>query len=148
LGERPYHPFSVRTEDKRVVANERTEVHLGQQDFIGPITLDGESQAIYLTLALDGAAAIDALVLPEAEGKRMLDAFTKQPGPVTPLSPPLLDEPVLRAAEWKRYVVAPKGRYYLVLDNSGAAGRTTPPSGPADGLSARTDVLLLVGERP
>jgi hypothetical protein len=148
LGERPYHPFSVTTEDKRGAANERTEVHLGQQDFIGPIELEGEDQALYLTLSLDGAAAIDALVVPEAEGKRMIDAFTKQPGPITPLSPPLLDEPVTRGALWKRYVNAPKGRYYLVLDNSGAAGRTTPPSGPADGLSARTDVLLLVGERP
>ena len=148
LGERPYHPFTVNTEDKQVIVNERTEVHLAQQDFIGPITLESNDQALYLTLALDGAAAIDALVVPEAEGKRMLEAFTQQPGPVAPAAPQLLDEPVTRAALWKRYVAAPKGRYYLVLDNSGSAGRTTPPNGPADGLSARVDVLVLVGERP
>jgi hypothetical protein len=148
LGERPYHPFTVSSENKLLAVNERTEVHLGQQDFIGPIAVESEAQALYLTLALDGAPALDALVVPEAEGKRMLDTFTKQAGPVAPLGPPLLDEPLTRGAIWKRYVAVPKGRYYVVLDNSAAAGRTTPPSGPADGLSARTDVLVLVGDRP
>lgn len=148
LGERPYHPFTVSTEDKLVAANERTEVHLGQQDYIGPLAVDGDDQALYVTLSLDGAPALDALIVSDAEGKRMLDVFAKQPGAIAPNGPPLLDEPVTRGALWKRYVAVPKGRYYLVLDNSAAAGRTTPPSGPADGLSARTDVLVLVGDRP
>lgn len=147
LGEKPYHPFSVSSEDKKVLVNERTEVHLAQQDFIGPLVVDSDDRALYFTVALDGAPAVDALVVTETDGRRMLDAFTKQAGAVVP-NGPLLDEPVTRGSVWKRYVALPKGRYYLVVDNSAAAGRTTPPSGPADGLSARTDVLVLIGDRP
>jgi hypothetical protein len=148
LGEKPYHPFSVSAENKTTLVNERTEVHLGQQDFIGPLNVDADGQALYFTLRVDGAQAIDALLVTEQVGRTLIDAFTKQPGPVSIPAPVLLDEPVVRESLWKRFVIAPKGRYYLVLDNSGAAGRTTPPSGPADGLSARTDVLALVGDKP
>jgi hypothetical protein len=148
VGARPYHPFTFSTEDKKSLVNERTEVHLGQQDFIGPLAIDEDDQALYLTLSLDGAPAMDALLVPEATGRAMIDTYTTHAGAVAPMSPPLLDEPLTRGALWKRYAITPKGRYYLVLDNSGAAGRTTPPAGPADGLSGRVDVLILVGKRP
>ncbi len=146
-GEKPYHPFTVSSEDKRVLVNERSEVHLGQQDFIGPLSVD-EDQALYLTLALDGAPAIDALLVPEATGRTMIDSFTKNPGPVANAAPLLLNEAVARGSNWKRYLALEKGRYFLVLDNSAALGPSAPPPGPADGLSARTDVLVLVGARP
>ncbi len=148
LGEKPYHPFHVDTEDKQVLVNERTEVHLGQQDYVGPLNVSEDGQALYVTLKLEGAQAIDALVVPESVGKSAIDAFTKQPGPVALSAPVLLNEPVTRGALWKRYVSVPKGRYYLVLDNSAAAGAVTPPAGPADGRSARTDVLVLRGDQP
>jgi hypothetical protein len=148
LGEKPYHPFQVDTEDKQMLVNERTEVHLGQQDYIGPLSVNEDGEALYFTLKLEGSQAIDALLVSEPVGKAAIDAFTKQPGPVALTGPALLNEPVTRGALWKRYVSAPKGRYYLVLDNSAGAGRTTPPAGPADGQSARTDVLVLVGDQP
>ncbi|MGC4092405.1 MAG: hypothetical protein QM756_31920 [Polyangiaceae bacterium] len=148
LGEKPYHPFHVESEDKRTLANERTEVHLGQQDYVGPLNVDSDGQALYFTLNVDGAQAIDALLVAEPIGKSAIDTFTKQAGPVALKGPVLLSEPVARGALWKRYVPVPKGRYYLVLDNSGAAGPTTPAAGPADGQSARTDVLVLLGDQP
>ncbi|MFZ5892226.1 MAG: hypothetical protein ACOY0T_14305 [Myxococcota bacterium] len=148
LGEKPYHPFQVATENKLTLVNERTEVHLGQQDYIGPLNVANDGQALYFTLKLDGAQAIDALLVSEPVGKASIDAFTKQAGPVALSGPVLLNEPVTRGALWKRYVTVPKGRYYLVLDNSAAGGRTMPPAGPADGQSARTDVLALVGDSP
>lgn len=148
LGERPYRPFSVETSDKRVVANERTEVHSGQQDFFGPFQIEEDGQAIYLTLALDGTPAADALVVSEALGRQMLDHLLKSPGTSAPSAPATLDEPFLQGELWKRYAVVPKGKYYVVVDNSGSAGRTTPPPGPADGKSARVDALVMIGDRP
>lgn len=148
LGEKPYHPFHVDTEDKQVLVNERTEVHLGQQDYVGPLDVSEDGQALYLTLKLEGAQAIDAMLVPEPVGKSAIEAFTKQPGPVALSAPVLLNEPVARGTLWKRYVSVPKGRYYLVLDNSPAAGHVAPPVGPADGQSARTDVLVLRGDQP
>jgi hypothetical protein len=148
LGERPHHPFSVTTEDKRVVANERTEVHLGQQDFLGPFEVNDDDEALYLTLALDGAAAVDALVVSESAGRQMIEHVLRQPGSAAPTSPAALDEPLVRGDLWKRFAVVPKGKYYVVIDNSGSAGRTTPPPGPSDGRSARVDALVMIGERP
>jgi len=145
-GERPFRPFSIETE-KRVVVNERTEVHRGQQDYIGPLSVDGGGQALYVTLAVDGTAAIDAQLVPEAAGRSMLDAFSRTAGPAAG-GAGLLDEPVARGALWKRFINVPAGKYFLVLDNSPALGRTTPPAGVADGLSARVDVLILAGDAP
>lgn len=147
LGERPYHPFQVET-DKRVVLNERTEVHRNQQDFIGPIQVQGSDQALYLTIALDGAPGIDVLVLREPTGRAMLEQYLSTPGPAALREPALLDEPALRGQDWKRYVLVPEGRYYVVLDNTSTVGRSSPPAGPADGSSARVDVLILAGDRP
>jgi hypothetical protein len=147
LGERPYHPFAVKTE-KRVVLNERTEVHRGQQDFVGPIQVQGEDQALYLTVAVDGAPGVDVLVLRESTGRLMLEQYLAAPGPAALREPALLDEPAARGQDWKRYVLVPEGRYYVLLDNTAAAGRTSPPAGPADGSSARVDVLILAGDRP
>lgn len=147
LGEKPYHPYTVETEDKRVVANERTEVHLGQQDYIGPFQV-GDDEALYLTLTLEGAAAVDVLVISEAEGRAAIDRYLKQPGAAALTGPAALDEPLVQGNLWKRFANVPEGKYYVVIDNSAAAGRTTPPAGARDGSSARVDVLVLAGERP
>jgi hypothetical protein len=147
LGERPYHPFQVETE-KRTLLNERTEVHRGQQDYIGPLAISGSGRALYLTLLVDGTAGIDVEVVHESVGRAMFDRFLSSPGASALSGPALLDEPVLRGQSFKRYVLVPEGRYYVVLDNSSAAGRTMPAPGPADGSSARVDVLVLSGERP
>jgi len=148
VGQRPFRPFTVKTEGKRVVVNERTEVHLAQQDFIGPIDVPDEDRALYFTLTLDGTQAVDALLVPEAVGRAMLEKYERNPGPSALTGPALLDEPVVQDELWKRYAVTPRGKYYLVVDNSGAAGRTTPPPGPSDGRSARVDVLVLLGDAP
>lgn len=145
LGQRPYRPFTVQSEDKRTLANERTEVHVGQQDFVGPFTVEDDDQALYLTLALDGAAVVDALLVGEAAGRTMVRSYMQAEGPTVPSAPALLDEPVPKMGAWKRYVLVTPGRYYLVLDNSAAAGRSAPPP---NGGSARVDVLVLLGERP
>lgn len=148
LGERPHRPFTVQTEDKRVLANERTEVHLNQQDFLGPFEVGSDDQALYLTLALDGTPAVDVLVLSDTVARPMIDKLLRQPGAPAPSAPAALDEPLVSGETWKRFVAVPPGKYYVLLDNSGAAGRTTPPPGPGDGRSARVDALVLVGDEP
>lgn len=148
LGERPHKPFTVETQDKQILANERTEVHPGQQDFLGPFEVTSKGMALYVTLALDGAPAADAVLVDETSGRTMIQGVLRQPGAATPSSPPVLDEPVLRGELWKRYVAVPKGKYYLVLDNSDRAGRTAPPPGVTDGQSARIDALVMIGDRP
>lgn len=147
LGERPFHPFEIRS-DKRTLANDRTEVHKNQQDYVGPFEITEDEQALYLTLALDGTQAVDVFVVAEPVGKTMLEQYITTPRP-SPLSgPTLLGEPLLRGQLWKRFVPLPKGRYYLVVDHSAAAGSAAPASEPGNDRAARVDYAIQVGDAP
>lgn len=146
-GERPFHPFQVKTTDKRVLVNERTEVHTGQQDYVGPFDVEGTGKALYLTLSLDGAPSVEALVLPQAAGDAMVDAFVRTPGAKAVTGTPLLDEPVVTGQVFRRFVPVPPGRYYLLLDHAGRLGNGPAPDMSAD-QAAKIDYLLLLGDAP
>ena len=147
-GEKPFKPFQIESSDKRVLTNDRTEVHAGQQDFIGALEVEGDDQALYLTLSLDGAEAVDVLLVPKAQGDPMLSGYIGQPGGAALGTPALLDEPLAGGQLWKRYVNVPEGRYYVILDNTNQAGRSAPPATPLDDRAAKVDYLVMVGEKP
>jgi hypothetical protein len=144
LGERPLRPYQVTTEDKRTLFNERTELRPGQQDYVGAFVVEDDDQAVYLTLSVDGVPAVDALVVPQAIGDPLVDAYVKTPGAEPVAGPTLLDEVVPTGGLTKRYVAVPPGRYYLLLDHSDRAGRTTPTGTSA----AKIDYLVLTGDVP
>ena len=79
-GQKPYKPFEI-TSEKRVLVNERTEVHLQAQDYIGPLSVTDDDSALYLTLELDGAESVDYQLVPKALGDAMLDRYVRTPGP-------------------------------------------------------------------
>jgi hypothetical protein len=147
-GERPFRPFDVKTEDKIVVANDRTEVHSGQQDYIGAFKIEDDDQALYLTLTVDGAKAVDVLVLPKASGDALVGKYVQEPGAASVSGGALLDEPLPQGGVWKRYVNAPKGEYYLLIDNSDRAGKTAPATAAFDDRAAKVDYLVLRGDKP
>ncbi len=147
-GQRPYRPFQIENADKLVLANERTEVHANQQDFVGGFEVKDDDQAIYLTLSVDGAPAIDAFLVAKGVGDQMIDHYTKTAGPAALAGPQLIAEPVPAGQLWKRFIKVPKGVYYLVLDNSSAAGPTAPSGGPGDDRAAKVDYLVQVGDAP
>jgi hypothetical protein len=144
LGERPLHPYQVQTEDKRTLFNERTELRPGQQDYVGAFLIEDDDQAVYLTLSVDGAPGIDALVVPQPVGDTLVDQYVKTPGAQPLAGQALLDEAVTQGSLIKRYVAVPPGGYYLLLDHSDRAGRTAP-SGPS---AAKIDYLVLAGDVP
>jgi hypothetical protein len=145
-GEKPFHPFQVQTEDKRVLVNERTELHAGQQDFVGAFQVEDDGQAFYLTAAVDGAPSVNAVVVQGADGDKLIDAYVRQPGPAPLLTPALLDEPVAAGQLFRRFVKIPKGRYYLLLDHGDRSGHG--PATPATAPAAKIDYLLLLGDAP
>ncbi len=147
-GERPFRPFDVKTEDKVVLANDRTEVHAGQQDFVGAFSVEDSDQALYLTLTVDGAPAVDVLVVPKATGDTLVGQYVQQPGAQSVSAGALLDEPATQGALWKRYVNVPPGQYYLMLDNSDKAGHSAPPAAAFDDRAAKVDYLVLRGDKP
>jgi hypothetical protein len=144
-GQRPFKPFEITTE-KRVLVNERTEVHVQNQDFIGPLQVTDDDSALLVTLELDGADAVDYQIVPKQLGDAMLDRYVKNQGPCPVLAPPAFDGSAGRARS-QQPVPLPVGQYYLVLDNSSALGRSQPPPGAPGDNAARVDYALLLGRR-
>jgi hypothetical protein len=134
----------VTTENKRIVFNERTELRPGQQDYVGAFAIEDDDQALYLTISVDGAASVDALVVPQAVGDTLVDAYIKTPGAQPLAGQALLDEVVQPGGLTKRFVAVPPGRYYLLLDHSDRAGRSAPSGTSA----AKVDYLVLTGDVP
>ncbi|RYZ05017.1 MAG: hypothetical protein EOO73_21755 [Myxococcales bacterium] len=145
-GEKPYKPFDIST-TKAVLVNERTEVHLQGQDYVGPLTVTDSGSALFVNLELDGADAVDYQLVPKAVGDAMLDRYVRSPGPCPQLAPPAFDSSAARGARAVQPVPLPVGQYYLVLDNSGALGRSQPPAAAAGDAAARVDYALLLGPR-
>ncbi len=147
-GSRPFRPFNVQTEDKIVIANERTEVHAGQQDFVGAFGVEDDDQALYLTVTVDGAPNVDALILPKVIAGPLISAYVEKPGATSVPGGAILDESVTQGSVWKRFINVSPGEYYLMLDNSSGAGRSAPASVGFDDRAAKVDYLVLRGERP
>lgn len=148
VGQRPFHPFQVLHSDKITLDNDRTEVHSGQQDFIGGFEITDSDEALYLTMTIDGAPAVDVFILPRPVGAQVIQTYVTRPGPAPLTAPPLLDEAVAAGQPWKRYIALPKGVYYLMIDHSGAVGRTAPPQIVGDDRAARVDYLVQSGRAP
>jgi hypothetical protein len=144
-GEKPYKPFEITTE-KRILLNERTEVHLQTQDYIGPLSVEDDDSALHLTLELDGADNVDYQVVPKALGDAMLDRYVRSQGPCPTLGPPAFDGSAGRART-QQAVPLPVGQYFLVLDNSSQLGRSQPPAGAAGDHAARVDYAVMVAPR-
>ena len=85
-GEHPFHPYEVQTQDKLILANDRTELHTGQQDYVGAFEVKDEGQALYLTLSLDGTPSVDVLVVGKNQGDALVDGYVRQAGarPIPP----------------------------------------------------------------
>ncbi len=147
-GQLPFKPFRVESTDRILLANDRTEVHSGQQDFVGAFTVPDDDQALYLTMTVDGAPAVDVLVVPRGVGDLMIQTFVASAGPAPLNGAPALDDTLVPGSHYKRYVRVPAGSYYLVLDHSGAVGRSAPPAVLGDDRAAKIDYVVQLGDEP
>jgi len=145
-GQKPYKPFDIKT-SKRTLVNERTEVHVQSQDYIGPLDVTDGGSALFLTLELDGADSVDYQVVPKATGDAMLERYVRNQGPCPQLAPPAFEGSASRSPRTQQPIPLPVGQYFLVLDNSNGLGRTQPPPGAAGDNAARVDYALLLGPR-
>ena len=148
-GEKPFKPFEVKRTEKQILANERTEVHRGQQDFVGAFEVTDSKQALYLTVAVDGAPNADILLVTKPVGDTLLDGYLRNAGGASLAGPALLDDTGTQAGGlWQRFVNVEPGRYYLIIDNRAKLGKSAPDTSARDDAAAKVDYLVLVGDRP
>lgn len=155
-GQRPPKPFQVQGSDRMTLLNERTEVHGQQLDFVGPLAVDSDDRALYLTASIDGVPAIDAWVVSKDVGDRWLEQYIRNPGVGTPPAAPLTSDVVPIRMQWQKAVPLAEGHYYLVLDNSSSIGTVAPPSTgslltgvlPASDVAALVNMMVQLGDAP
>lgn len=147
VGAEPFKPFRV-VSDKQTLANDRTELHLGQQDLVSGFEIKGSGRALTLTASIDGTTAVDVFLVSDSEGQQLLDRYVAQPGPIGLLAPPQLDDSIPYGTLWQRTVTLPEGNYQLLFDNTSNLGRTVPPQNLGDDRAAKIDYLVQVGDAP
>lgn len=153
-GQRPQAPFDPSTSRGRLLANDWLELHVGQRDFVGPFTIDDSGHALALSADLQGAAAVDVLVLPRPAVEGWLAQYERYgptgPSPVRPFHEDTVHArldaapgaPAAMASVWRRVIPLPAGTYFLVIDHTATAGPTAPVV--AAGHAARATISYAV----
>ena len=123
---RPHHPFQATNSDRFTFANETVDVHANERDYLGPFEIAQSGQSLYLTLTENGPP-VDIMIVDKATGDAWRDAY--QTG--KPLGPPygavLAGGPLNPGPVDNRRYPLPPGLYYVVIDNTSAAGLVSPP---------------------
>ncbi|CAN5842311.1 hypothetical protein BH11MYX4_BH11MYX4_04960 [soil metagenome] len=146
VGQKPFHPYQVHGADRITYENERTEVHQNQRDFVGPISVEDSGRSLFVTAQMDGAPAIDMLIMRKAEGDASLQLYYEyaQSGPLA--APPIAGEILQQGVEVKRAIPVPPGMYYVVFDNTPTAGQVAPPVNALDDRAAVVNYLIQIGD--
>lgn len=145
-GETVAVPFARADSDLQILANERVEVHPNQRDYLGPFGVPKGSNGLTLTVRIDGASALDLLVVPKAACEPWLSQYQHYGRTGPPVQPALLEDvirmpaptPSHAAGMYRRSIPLPPGRYYLVVDHTVTAGKTMP------GVQGQKPVAALV----
>ena len=147
-GQAPFHPYQIKGDAKMVLANERIEVHAAQREFLGPFEVDLQGKALFFTVGVDGAEAVDLLVMPKDAGDQWLSLYIHQPQTTPPPYPPLMGDVAAAALPYRKALPIAKGRYYLVVDNTATAGRVSPPPNLFDDRAALVNYAVQLGDAP
>ena len=125
-GQAPAQAVGRARRDRITYENARSEVHQNERDFIGPISIEDDGRAIWMTATLDGVDAIDVFASRRQTAK--LGRVYFQYGAAGALAgTPVFSDVMQNGVQWTRSIVLPKGVYYLVFDNTPTAGRVAPP---------------------
>jgi hypothetical protein len=146
LGRQPFHPYQVHGSDRITYENERTEVHQNERDFVGPINVEDSGRSLFITAQMDGAPAVDMLVMRKPEGDASLQLYYEYPqsGPLA--AAPITGEILQQGREVKRAIPVPPGMYYVVFDNTPTAGQVAPPVAALDDRAAVVNYLIQIGD--
>jgi hypothetical protein len=151
LGQSPPHPYAMHGSDRVTVEDLRAQVHSGERDFIGPVTIDGSGRALFLRMRLDGIPAVDVFVVPKAEGDASLQLYYQYAAAGPLAYAPRFADLVQQGVEYQRVLPLPPGMYYVVIDNTPSAGQAAPPApafGAVGDVPAVVSYVIQTGDAP
>lgn len=144
--QRPPTPFDTEQGKRLALANETTEVHTSQVDFLGPFEVTKDNQALFLRFNHLGGPGVEALLFQQGaldvwrEGLQLGQPLT------TPAVAPILSFPIPARSAERQKLPLPPGLYTLVLDNSDKLGTVRPPWNPLDALGKNPAVVAYLAE--
>lgn len=130
-----------------VLVNDRTEVHEQQRDFLGPFSIDEAEQILTVTGKIDGAPAMNVLVMEDSAVKPWIEKYLTV-GEVTPPPSKPLQQAVVKQNEQFQLDVTGKGVYWIVFDNTGTIpGGAKPPGNLLDDRAAVANYSVVLREK-
>ena len=140
--DRPKGPMTIEDDERYVFANETTEVHVSQVDFLGPFVITDADRKLFLRSRLQGPT-LDVFVM----SRKAADTWREQLQRGAPLGPPpspAIETFAIQPGEQSRPIRLPEGSFVLVVDNSNAAGPTNVPVGSVKGWRTPWDISCLI----
>ncbi len=123
----PFHPIEVTDKDVYTFANETVDVYSNQRDFLGPFEITDSDKNLELKMNLSGNA-VELIVVSKQVGDQWLDSYVKGFPLGPPPGPMLAGSPIQPGSSTRKFRLQP-GLYYVVVDNTSAAGMVNPPLG-------------------
>lgn len=138
--QKPQHPFDLEDDDRLQLANETTEVHPGQVDFLGPFEVAESDQAMFVRFSVTGPS-VDVLVYQRASVDPWRESIQQGAPLGPPPMPPATSFVVTSGKEQSQRLRVPRGSYYLVVDNSANMGSVAPAWNPMGVLGVGAAVV-------
>jgi hypothetical protein len=141
----PRHPFDTSKGERFVFANETTELHYDQVDFLGPFQVEKSDMAMFFRMRADGPT-VEALLLPRGTGDLWREGLQKGAALAPPPGQVIGGFQVQAGQNVQKKMTLPPGEYYLVIDNSAAVGMVSPPWNPLSAVGGNTAVVSYTAE--
>ncbi|HEX4475996.1 MAG TPA: hypothetical protein VH142_13015 [Polyangiaceae bacterium] len=137
---KPPHPFKLSSNEHITLANESTEVRLQQVDFIGPLEVADNGQALFMRFKLAGPS-VDMLIMQRSAADTWREGLQQGAPLAPPTVPPITSFVLAGNSEQTQSLRLPPGQYVIVVDNSDRVGSVAPPWNPLSVLGGGVVVL-------
>jgi hypothetical protein len=144
--QRPPKPFGTAGIRRVVFANESTEIHGGEVDFLGPFQITASDQMLLLRMRVESGPGVEGFVVTRSTGDLWREGLELG----TPLGPPpqpaITGFPIPAGGEQRQALRLQPGQYYVVVDNSAQVGQVSAPWNPISSLGGSATILAYTAE--
>jgi hypothetical protein len=108
--------------------------------------VEGDGRALFVQAQVDGAPAVDVMIMRKAEAEASLQLYFEHPQSGALAGAPLGGDILQQGVQMNRgFPVAP-GTYYVIFDNTPTAGQASPPGNAFDNRAAVINYLIQIGD--
>jgi len=124
--QKPARPFELSGDDRMILANETTEIKIGQFDLLGPFEVAKDDQALFLRARVEGPQ-IEGLVYPRHAIEAWREGIQTGAAMAAPPNQPSASLVLAPGVEIMQTLRLPPASYVILVDNSNKIGKVNPP---------------------